>query len=151
MAELVEVFTDIYNMLLSTAWVPTFFKLAIIVPLTKQLNVTCLNDYRPVALTPIQAKLERLVMTHTEKSIPQTCDLFRFAYRQNRLTEDATAFVLCTLLEHLEQKNTHTRLLFVDFSLAFSKFPPQGMRASPSAPNTFYLRLFCLPLLKLHH
>ncbi len=112
--ELAEVFTDIYNWSLSSAWVPACFKSAIIVPVPKQANVKCLNDYRPVALTPIPAKcLERMVMPHIKKVAPPTLDPFQFAYRQNRSTEDAIATVLHRLLEHLEHKNTDARLLFL--------------------------------------
>ncbi len=126
--ELAEVFTDIYNWSLSSAWVPACFKSAIIVPVPKQANVKCLNDYRPVALTPIPAKcLERLVMPHIKKVAPPTLDPFQFAYRQNRSTEDAIATVLHRLLEHLEHKNTYARLLFVDFSSAFNTILPNKL------------------------
>ena len=124
-AELTDVFTSIYNTSLSTSWVPACFKAATIVPIPKQSNVTCLNDYRPVALTPIPAKcLERLVIKHIKGAIPPTLDPHQFAYTQNRSTEDAIAIVLHSLLEHLEQKNTYARLLFVDFSSAFNTIRP---------------------------
>ncbi|KAK7889603.1 hypothetical protein WMY93_025163 [Mugilogobius chulae] len=42
--ELAEVFTNIFNLSLSTSWVPTCFKAATIIPVPKQTNVTCLND-----------------------------------------------------------------------------------------------------------
>ncbi len=111
-AELADVFTFIYNTSLSTSWVPACFKAATIVPLPKQSNVTCLNDYRPVAITSIPAKcLEKLVIKHIKAAIPPSHDLYQFAYRGNRSTEDAIAIVLHTLLEHLEAKNTYARLL----------------------------------------
>ncbi len=129
-AELTGVFTSIYNTLLSTSWVLACFKAATIVPIPKQSNVTCLNDYRPVALTPIPAKcLERLVIRHIKGAIPPTLDPHQFAYRQNRSTEDAIAIVLRTLLEHLERKNTYARLLFVDFSSAFNTIRPFKLQA----------------------
>ncbi|KAK7895270.1 hypothetical protein WMY93_020595 [Mugilogobius chulae] len=123
--ELAEVFTNIFNLSLSTSWVPTCFKAATIIPVPKQTNVTCLNDYRPVALTPIPAKcLERLVIKHIKEAIPSALDQYQFAYRENRSTEDAVAIVIHTLLEHLEHKNTYARLLFVDFSSAFNTILP---------------------------
>lgn len=124
-AELTDVFTVIYNTSLSTSWVPACFKAATIVPVSKQSNATYLNDYRLVALTSIPAKcLERLVTTHIKSAIPPSLDPHQFAYRRNRLTEDAIAIVLHTLLEHLEHKNTYARLLFVDFSSAFNSIRP---------------------------
>lgn len=84
--ELAEVFTTIYNTSLSTSCVPACFKATIVVPVPKQSKVTCLNDYRHVALTPIPAKcLEQLVIKHIKEAIPRTLDPYQFAYRENRL------------------------------------------------------------------
>lgn len=128
-AELTDVFTSIYNTSLSTSWVPASFKAAIIVPLPKQSQVTGLNDYRPVALTPIPAKcMERLVIKYIKAATPPSHDPYQFAYRENRSTEDAIAIVLHTLLEHLEHKNTYARLLFVDYSSAFNTIRPYSLR-----------------------
>ncbi|KAK3537413.1 hypothetical protein QTP70_008943 [Hemibagrus guttatus] len=51
--ELADVFTDIYNLSLTQALVPTCFKSTTIIPPPKKNTVTSLNDYRPIALTPI--------------------------------------------------------------------------------------------------
>ena len=41
----------------------------------KEVKVTCLNDYRPVALTSVAMKcFERLVMTHNNSILPDTLD-----------------------------------------------------------------------------
>lgn len=55
-AGLADVLADIYNPPLALAHVPTCFKATSIVPLPNKNTVTCLNDYRPVALTPIVIK-----------------------------------------------------------------------------------------------
>ncbi|KAI3353495.1 hypothetical protein L3Q82_019286 [Scortum barcoo] len=64
--QLTEVLTDIFNTTsLQQAAVPTCLKTATIIPIPKASTVTGLNDYRPVALTPIVMKcFERLVMAH---------------------------------------------------------------------------------------
>ncbi len=68
--ELTDVFTDIFNISLSQAVVPTCFKATTIIPVPKKSSPSCFNDYRPVALTPILMKcFERLVMQHI-KSVP---------------------------------------------------------------------------------
>lgn len=78
-AELPEIFTTIFNISLSSACLKT----ATIVPVPKTSRLVCLNDYRPVALTPILAKcLERLVMNHIKNSIPSRLDQYQFAYRK---------------------------------------------------------------------
>ncbi|KAK3564962.1 hypothetical protein QTP86_031921, partial [Hemibagrus guttatus] len=101
--ELADMFMDIYNLSLAQALVPTCFKSTTIIPLPRKNTVTCLNDYRPVALTPIAMKcLERIVMSHIKRNIPTTLDQFQFAYRQNRSTEDGVNTAIHTALTHLE-------------------------------------------------
>ena len=61
-SELTDVLADIYNVSLTQASVPTCFKSTTIVPFPKKSIVTCLNDYHPIALTPIIIKcLERII------------------------------------------------------------------------------------------
>ncbi len=44
-------FTSIFNESLATSVVPTSFKKSVIIPVPKNNKLSCLNDYRPVALT----------------------------------------------------------------------------------------------------
>ncbi|GAA6231470.1 uncharacterized protein LOC109141784 [Lates japonicus] len=124
--QLTEVLTDIFNTSLKQAVVPTCLKTATIIPKTS--TVTGLNDYRPVALTPIVMKcFERLVMTRIKDSIDVTVDPHQYAYRKNRSTEDAISSVVHTTLTHLENKDSYVRLLFVDFTSAFNTIIPQTL------------------------
>ncbi len=101
--------------------VPTCFKKSTIVPIPKKNKITCLNDWRPVALTPIFSKcFEKLVRDYICSVLPASLDPLQFAYRSNRSTDDAIAFTLHTALSHLENKNTYVRMLFVDYSSAGS-------------------------------
>ncbi len=69
--ELTDVFTDIFNISLSQAVVPTCFKATTIIPVPKKSSPSCFNDYHPVALTPILMKcFERLVMQHIKSAPP---------------------------------------------------------------------------------
>ncbi len=54
--QLAEVFTNIFYLSLAQATVPNCFKTATILPVTKHAGALALNDFRPVALTPIIAK-----------------------------------------------------------------------------------------------
>ncbi|XP_060887251.1 uncharacterized protein LOC132958440 [Labrus mixtus] len=54
--QLTGVFTDIFNLSLAQAAVPACFKATSIVSVPKHSSPTGLNDYRPVALTPIIMK-----------------------------------------------------------------------------------------------
>ncbi|KAL0153065.1 hypothetical protein M9458_051664 [Cirrhinus mrigala] len=55
-AQLTDVLTDIFNTSLSQAVVPTCLKSTSIIPVPKKSPVSCLNDYHPIALTPIMMK-----------------------------------------------------------------------------------------------
>ncbi len=69
--QLVGLFTSIFNESLATSVVPTSFKKSVNIPVPKNNKPSCLNDYRPVALTSIVMKVfERLVKNHICSSIP---------------------------------------------------------------------------------
>ena len=75
----------------------------------KKNKVTCPNDYRSDALTPVIRKhLERLVMGHIKASMPGTLDPLQFAYRSNRSTEDCISIAIHTTLTHLDKTNTYS-------------------------------------------
>ena len=123
--ELAGVFTKIFNQSLALSTVPSCLKSSIIVPLPKKRHITSLNDYRPVALTPVVMKcFEKLVRGHITSLLPRGFDPYRFAYRANRSTEDAVATALHAALSHLEQRGSYVRMLFVDFSSAFNTILP---------------------------
>ena len=126
--QLASVFTDIFNLSLSESVIPTCFKQTTIVPVPKNTKVTCLNDYRPVALTSVSMKcFERLVMAHINTIIPETLDPLQFAYRPNRSTDDAISIALHTALSHLDKRNTYVRMLFIDYSSAFNTIVPSKL------------------------
>ncbi|KAI3355733.1 hypothetical protein L3Q82_004320 [Scortum barcoo] len=131
--QLTEVLTDIFNTSLQQAAVPTCLKTTTIIPIPKTPTVTGLNDYRPVALTPIVMKcFERLVMAHIKDCVDVTVDphQYAYAYRKNRSTEDAISSVVHmvhTALTHLENKDSYVCLLFVDFTSAFNTIIPQTL------------------------
>ncbi|KAL0150016.1 hypothetical protein M9458_054675, partial [Cirrhinus mrigala] len=109
------------------AVVPTCLKSTSIIPVPKKSPVSCLNDYHPIALTPIMMKcFERLVMHHIKSNLPNTLDPFQFAYRPNRSTDDAISSTLHLALTHLEQKDSYVRMLFIDFS-SFNTIIPQQL------------------------
>ena len=126
--QLVGVFTDIFNKSLSLSLVPTCFKTSTIIPIPKKQKVTSLNDWRPIALTPIASKcLESLVKGLLSPMLPPNLDPLQFAYRANRSTEDAITHVLHTALSHLESSGTYVRMLFVDYSSAFNTILPSRL------------------------
>ena len=120
--QLKDVFADIFNTLLAQAIIPTCLKSATTIPVPKKPYPACLNDLRPVALTPIVMKcFERLVMQHIKSCLPANLDPLQFAYKTNRSTEDAISTTLHHHVVTPRKKNTHARILFIDFSSAFNQ------------------------------
>ncbi len=123
--QLAGLFTKIFNLSLTSAIIPPCLKSATIIPVPKKAVTSSLNDYRPVALTPVIMKcFERLVSQHIENSLPSTFDPHQFAYRANRSTDDAITIALHTALNHLERQGTYVRMLFIDYSSAFNTIIP---------------------------
>ncbi len=112
----------------ATSVVPTSFKKPVIIPVPKNSKPSCLNDYRPVALTSIVMKVfERLLKNHICSSVPATSDPLQFAYRPNRATDDAISQVQHSSLTHIDRKNgNYVRLLFIDYSSAFNTIVPSS-------------------------
>ncbi|XP_072911359.1 uncharacterized protein [Hemitrygon akajei] len=126
--QLADVLTDIFSISLSSATIPTCFKAATIVPVPKKSSVSCLNDYRPIALTSIIMKcFERLEMRHIKTLLPPSLDPLQFVYYPNRSTEDAIATTLHLALTHLDKKDTYVWMLFIDFSSALNAIIPQKL------------------------
>src|SRR4029434_1191370 len=120
---------DIFNLLLSLSVLPTCFKRTTIVPVPKNTKVTCMSDYRPVALTSvIMVKcFERLVKSLIFSSLPPTLDPMQFSYQSNRSRDDAIALTMHTALSHLDKGNTYVRMLFIDYSSAFNTIIPSRL------------------------
>ncbi len=120
--------TDIFNTSLSQAVIPTCLKSTTIIPVPKKSPVSCLNDYRLIALIPIIMKcFERLVMHNIKTSLPNTLDPLQFAYRPNRSMDEAISSTLHLALTHLENKDSYVRMLLIDFSSAFNTIIPQQL------------------------
>jgi hypothetical protein len=123
-----SVFIDIFNLSLSESVKPTCFKQTTIVPVPKNTKVTCLNDYRPVALTSVARMcFESLVMAHIKTMITETLDPLKFTYRPNRSTYDAISIALHIAISHLDKRNAYVRMLFIDYSSAFNTIVPSNL------------------------
>ncbi len=92
----------------------------------KKNKPSCLNDYRPVALTSIVMKVfEWLGMNHIYSSTLVTLDPLQFAYRPNRYTDDVISHILHCSLTHIDSKNgNYVKLLFIVYSSAFNTIVP---------------------------
>ena len=70
---------------------------------------------------------EHFILPHIKSGIPETRDAFQFAYQSNCSIDDAVSRGLHTVLQHLDQRNTYVRILFVDYSSAFNTIIPSKL------------------------
>ncbi|KAI3352327.1 hypothetical protein L3Q82_005293 [Scortum barcoo] len=114
--ELTDVFTDIFNISLSQAVIPSCLKSTTIIPVPKTLLPSCFNDYRPVALTPLLMKcFERPVLKHKvcPPSLPGPLPVCISG--PTAPTDNAISTTLHTALTHLDTKDSYVRMLFIDW------------------------------------
>ncbi len=133
--ELADVLASIFNLSLSQSTVPTCFKTTTIVPLPKKSPPTCLNNYRPVALTPTITKcFERVVLAHIQSSMPDTLDPLQYAYGTTGPPQ--TPLLLLSIFPSLTWKiRTPTS------GCSLSTTAPPSTRSSPVNSSTNCLRL----------
>jgi hypothetical protein len=90
-------------------------------------NVTCLIDYRPIALTSVAMKcFERLVMAHINTIIPETIDPLQLAYSPTD-PQMMESLLHSTVYSHLDKRNTYVRIRFIDYSSAFNPIMPSKL------------------------
>ena len=81
--ELCEIFYLIYNKSLKLGRVPNLWKTSTIIPVPKKANASELNDYKPVALTPVVMKsFERIVLNKLLSVVGPSLDKYQFAYKK---------------------------------------------------------------------
>ncbi|KAI3355005.1 hypothetical protein L3Q82_004794 [Scortum barcoo] len=141
--QLTEVLTDIFNTSLQQAAVPTCLKTChMIIPIPKTSTVTGLNDYRPVALTPIVMKcFKRLVMAHIKDCVDAslwTRTTFNTIIPQTlvqKLTTLGLSFTLCNwVLDFLTDRPQSVRIHDVSFLLHHPQHRlPPGLFADDTA------------------
>ena len=114
-------------MSLSQCKIPHCFKTSTIIPVPKKSTASCLNDYRPVALTSVVMKtLERLVLQFLKSIIDPLLDQFQLAYRNNRSVDDAVAIGLFHVLKHLDSPNTFARIFLLILALLLTRLSHQS-------------------------
>ena len=94
-----------------------------ITPIPKKAGADEAKEFRPIALTSTISKLfERLLLKFLK---PHLTDSTQFAYQQNRSTEDAVAYLLDIVSQHLDDNaKNHARCLLIDYSSAFNTISP---------------------------
>lgn len=107
--------------------IPLGNKESTIFPVPKKSPVTCLNDFRPIALTSVlMSCLEQLVLDYIKREIPASVDPLQYVQVKSRSVEDAITVAL-NFKEHLDKGNAYARMLFIDYSSAFNTIIPSNL------------------------
>ncbi len=116
------VLTKMVNLSLETGTVPESWKLALVIPLIKQLGLQLvLPNYRPVSNLPFIAKItERAVIDQEKSHMELNCPLpdCASAYRDGHSTESALIKVQSDILHNMQRQRV-TLLVLIDLSAAF--------------------------------
>ena len=87
--------------------VPDIWNSSCIVPAPKNNKVGSMNDLRPVALTYVALKPREIIVLPQLKSfIHDSLDPFQFAYKNNRICEDALLVAINEVTSHLDSKSS---------------------------------------------
>ncbi len=83
--QLSGVFCELFNPSRVQQSIPALCKSSTICPSTKNSNLTCNNDFHPVALTSVVIKsFERIIHTKLQVEVSGLTDPLQFAYRKER-------------------------------------------------------------------
>ncbi|XDV34345.1 hypothetical protein PO909_004512 [Leuciscus waleckii] len=119
--QLTGVFTQLFQLLLSTRIVPNLWKVSTVVPVPKITGAKGLNDFRPISLTSVLGKcMERVIMRHLMYFVSDVLDPLQFAYKKARGTDDAVLTLYNSVAEHVQLTSNYARIFFLDFTSAFN-------------------------------
>ena len=91
----------------------------------KKVQISCLNDLRPVALTShIMKVFERLFLNKLRPLVHGFQDPLQFAYRNGIGVDDALLYMQNSIYSHLDKTSSYVRIMFFDFSSAFNTIQP---------------------------
>ncbi len=68
-----------------------------------------------------------MVLKHIKYSLPANLNQHQYAYRAHRSTKDAITTALHIALTRLDQQGMYVRVLFIDYSSAFSTSVPSRL------------------------
>lgn len=68
--------------------------------------------------------LQKVVIAHIHHSLPDSLDPLQFVYYYNQSMADAIFLTLHSSLEHVDNKGSYVRLIFVDYCSTFDTIIP---------------------------
>jgi len=115
------IISQLFNLSLETGVFPTVLKAATIIPIHKSGDTTCVNNFRPISMLPILAKIFEKLMLKRLLSFIKRKNLIadnQFGFRKNSSTADALLEFLNVASNSLSSKCAFISV-FLDFTKAF--------------------------------
>jgi exonuclease III len=111
----------LFSMILSHAYVPEAFGIGIVIPIVKDKrgDLSSLDNYRPITLSPVISKLFEAVMLGLYSKFMKTDDL-QFGFKKNVGCSNAI-FVLRQVTEFFNNRGSNVFIASLDASKAFDR------------------------------
>lgn len=113
--------TILINLIFSTGTFPDIFKYSKVIPIYKKGDSSCLNNYRPISIISIFAKIVEIILKQRLTNYFES-NLFltdsQFGFRKNRSTFQAVQSVVGSIVGGLE-RGEHTAITLCDLTKAF--------------------------------
>src|ERR1043165_1305591 len=111
----------LFSMILSHAYVPEAFGLGIVIPVVKDKrgDLSSLDNYRPITLSPVISKLFETVMLGLYSKFMDTADL-QFGFKKNLECSNAI-FVLRQIIEFFNSRGSNVLIALLDGSKSFDR------------------------------
>jgi hypothetical protein len=139
----VQLLTFIVNAILRTHYCPKQLKTTEIILIHKPgKDLTKVESYRPISLTPIIAKLLKIFLMHRLKNDPNTVEWIpqhQFGFREQHSTVQKTHRVVHNINQALDRKEYSTSV-FLDVKQAFNKVWHRGLlyNIQQNLPITYF-------------
>ncbi len=134
--ELSTVFTDLFQLSISTGVLPDSWRTTRITPLPKKSSTATSPKLHPIACSPVPLKvLESLVLNSIGSFTTRLSDSYQFAYKAKRSTLHAVSWLTHAINAHLDKGCKAFKAVLLDFSNAFNTLPRQGLLDKFAATN----------------
>lgn len=120
---LVDVLSFIFNLSVETGIFPVSLKRAVVIPIFKKNDRSCLNNYRPISLLSVFSKIFEKVMKKRIIGFINANNLFsnsQYGFREHRNTEQALLSFLDQVTNTMDNGHSASAL-FIDMTKAFDR------------------------------
>ena len=118
---IIEPFTHIINLSISTGIMPDLCKIAIVTPIHKEGDITDPGNYRPISILPILGKtIEYFVNDQLTQYLDDKGLICKHQYGFRK--DHSTAYLMLDLFDRIytsKNKNKHPAIVFLDIKKAF--------------------------------